>query len=153
MFLDLLLVYYFFLKGHVCGLLNSRWREVTHWCGEWTVLSLLQLSCRDQKSNIIFSWFFYRIIKAAKSALVPSVGNLQLSEGEIVLDVDGTIPTQPVLQHIGISAWPGEWFYRLIQLFTSNIQRLCYLLEIISSNPCKVTWHLVQILGSYSCLL
>lgn len=49
-----------------------------------------------------------KIIKAAKSALVPSVGNLQLSEGEIVLDVDGTIPTQPVLQHIGISAWPGR---------------------------------------------
>ncbi|GMN52667.1 hypothetical protein TIFTF001_021805 [Ficus carica] len=47
-------------------------------------------------------------IKAAKSALVPTGGNLQIAEGEIVLDIEGTVPTQPVLQHIGISAWPGR---------------------------------------------
>jgi len=39
-----------------------------------------------------------------------SIGNLQLADEEIVLDIDGTIPTQPVLQHIGIAAWPGELF-------------------------------------------
>ncbi|XP_062108005.1 uncharacterized protein LOC133818908 [Humulus lupulus] len=49
-----------------------------------------------------------KIIKAAKNALVSSIGNLKLAEGEIVLDVDGSVPTQPVLQHIGISAWPGR---------------------------------------------
>ncbi|KAK4598880.1 hypothetical protein RGQ29_016073 [Quercus rubra] len=49
-----------------------------------------------------------KIIKAAKNALAPAIVNLQLSEGEIVIDVDGTVPTQPVLQHIGISAWPGR---------------------------------------------
>ncbi|XP_022992980.1 uncharacterized protein LOC111489145 isoform X1 [Cucurbita maxima] len=49
-----------------------------------------------------------KIIKATKNALHPSTGNLHLSEGEIVLEVDGTVPTQPVLQHIGISAWPGR---------------------------------------------
>ncbi|PON87750.1 hypothetical protein TorRG33x02_164450 [Trema orientale] len=49
-----------------------------------------------------------KIIKAVKNALVSSIGNLQLAEGEIVLDVDGSVPTQPVLQHIGISAWPGR---------------------------------------------
>lgn len=54
------------------------------------------------------SWFSRRITKAAKNALAPAIVNLQLSEGEIVIDVDGTVPTQPVLQHIGISAWPGE---------------------------------------------
>ncbi|KAJ6349697.1 hypothetical protein OIU78_006000 [Salix suchowensis] len=32
----------------------------------------------------------------------------KLAEGEIILDVDGTVPIQPVLQHIGISAWPGR---------------------------------------------
>lgn len=40
-----------------------------------------------------------------------SIGNLQLADGEVVIDVDGTIPTQPVLQHVGMSAWPGESFY------------------------------------------
>ncbi|KAM3707032.1 hypothetical protein ACJW31_03G194200 [Castanea mollissima] len=49
-----------------------------------------------------------KIMKAAKNALAPAIVNLQLSEGEIVIDVDGTVPTQPVLQHIGISAWPGR---------------------------------------------
>lgn len=49
-----------------------------------------------------------KIVKAAKSALVPSGGNLQIADGEIVLDIEGTVPTQPVLQHIGISAWPGR---------------------------------------------
>ncbi|XP_038874817.1 uncharacterized protein LOC120067324 isoform X2 [Benincasa hispida] len=49
-----------------------------------------------------------KVIKATKNALHPSPGNLHLSEGEIVLEVDGTVPTQPVLQHIGISAWPGR---------------------------------------------
>jgi len=39
-----------------------------------------------------------------------SIANLQLADEEIVLDMDGTIPTQPVLQHIGIGAWPGESF-------------------------------------------
>ncbi|XP_044487920.1 uncharacterized protein LOC123212791 isoform X2 [Mangifera indica] len=55
-----------------------------------------------------------KVIKSAKSALGSSIANLhlaanlQLDEGEIILDVDGSVPTQPVLQHIGISAWPGR---------------------------------------------
>ncbi|CAK8574286.1 unnamed protein product [Lathyrus sativus] len=50
-----------------------------------------------------------KIVKNSKNALSSSsLGNLQLAEDEIVLDVDGTIPTQPVLQHIGIAAWPGR---------------------------------------------
>ncbi|KAL5066763.1 hypothetical protein RYX36_017650 [Vicia faba] len=50
-----------------------------------------------------------KIVKNSKNAMSSSyVGNLQLAEEEIVLDVDGTIPTQPVLQHIGIAAWPGR---------------------------------------------
>ncbi|KAL5761324.1 hypothetical protein ACOSQ2_020162 [Xanthoceras sorbifolium] len=49
-----------------------------------------------------------KVIKATKSALGPSISNLQLAEGEITLAVDGAVPTQPVLQHIGMSAWPGR---------------------------------------------
>lgn len=49
-----------------------------------------------------------RVIKASKNTLASSIGNLQLTEGEIILDVDGTVPTQPVLQHIGMSLWPGK---------------------------------------------
>lgn len=49
------------------------------------------------------------MIKAVKSVSGPTFANLQLAEGEIILDIDGTAPLQPVLQHIGISAWPGEF--------------------------------------------
>ncbi|XP_045825939.1 uncharacterized protein LOC123918043 [Trifolium pratense] len=49
-----------------------------------------------------------KVIRNSKNALASSVANLQLVEEEMVLDVDGTIPTQPVLQHIGIGAWPGR---------------------------------------------
>ncbi|KAK9935792.1 hypothetical protein M0R45_022876 [Rubus argutus] len=49
-----------------------------------------------------------KVIKASKNTLASSIGNLQLTEGEIILDVDGTVPTQPVLQHIGMSLWPGR---------------------------------------------
>ncbi|OVA10742.1 Protein of unknown function DUF639 [Macleaya cordata] len=50
-----------------------------------------------------------KVIKTAKNASGPPLAsNLQLAEGEIILDVDGTVPTQPVLQHIGLSAWPGR---------------------------------------------
>ncbi|XP_050234444.1 uncharacterized protein LOC126682737 [Mercurialis annua] len=49
-----------------------------------------------------------KILKAAKIAPGSFFPNLQLAEGEIILDVDGTVPTQPVLQHIGLAAWPGR---------------------------------------------
>ncbi|KAI8527809.1 hypothetical protein RHMOL_Rhmol12G0103000 [Rhododendron molle] len=50
-----------------------------------------------------------KVIKAVKNARgTQSASNLQLAEGEFILDVDGTVPIQPVLQHIGMSAWPGR---------------------------------------------
>lgn len=33
------------------------------------------------------------------------------SKGEKILEVDGTVTTQPVLEHIGISTWPGMFSY------------------------------------------
>nr|CAD1836242.1 unnamed protein product [Ananas comosus var. bracteatus] len=50
-----------------------------------------------------------KVLKSAKSTMgSPLASNLHLCDGEIILDVDGALPTQPVLQHIGISAWPGR---------------------------------------------
>ncbi|XP_028793538.1 uncharacterized protein LOC114749213 [Neltuma alba] len=49
-----------------------------------------------------------KVIKNSKHVIDTSTVNLQLADGEVVVDVDGTNPTQPVLQHIGISAWPGR---------------------------------------------
>lgn len=49
-----------------------------------------------------------KVIKAAKNTLGPSLTNLPLSDVEIIIDIEGAVPTQPVLQHVGISAWPGR---------------------------------------------
>ncbi|GAB2284976.1 hypothetical protein Dimus_019431 [Dionaea muscipula] len=59
---------------------------------------------------LIYDKYLQSLDKSIKSAknLSGASSNLQLIQGEIVLDVDGTVPTQPVLQHIGISAWPGR---------------------------------------------
>ena len=51
----------------------------------------------------------------------PSLSNLPLSEVEIILDIEGAIPTQPVLQHVGISAWPGmSMFWKLTWNYVSK---------------------------------
>ncbi|KAJ8769910.1 hypothetical protein K2173_008992 [Erythroxylum novogranatense] len=49
-----------------------------------------------------------KIYKTRKSISGPFISNIQLQEGEIIIDVDGAIPTQPVLQHIGMLVWPGR---------------------------------------------
>ncbi|XP_074344863.1 uncharacterized protein LOC141683948 isoform X2 [Apium graveolens] len=50
-----------------------------------------------------------KVFKSTASANTSSlVSTLQLTEGEIILDIDGTVPTQPIFQHIGISGWPGR---------------------------------------------
>ncbi|XP_017230652.1 uncharacterized protein LOC108205272 [Daucus carota subsp. sativus] len=50
-----------------------------------------------------------KVIKSTATANTSSlVSSLQLTEGEIILDIDGTVPTQAIFQHIGISAWPGR---------------------------------------------
>ncbi|TXG57438.1 hypothetical protein EZV62_018751 [Acer yangbiense] len=48
---------------------------------------------------------------------VQSISNLHLDEGEITVAVDGAVPTQPVLQHIGMSAWPGRLSLTNIALY------------------------------------
>jgi hypothetical protein len=40
----------------------------------------------------------------SESSLLSSIRS---QRGERVLEVDGTLTTQPVLEHVGISTWPG----------------------------------------------
>ncbi|KAI3802302.1 hypothetical protein L1987_30432 [Smallanthus sonchifolius] len=50
-----------------------------------------------------------RAVRKLKSQSESSLLSPQRSErGERVLEVDGTVTTQPVLQHVGISTWPGR---------------------------------------------
>ncbi|KAJ9561301.1 hypothetical protein OSB04_006461 [Centaurea solstitialis] len=50
-----------------------------------------------------------RSIRKLKSHSESSLLSSQRSKrGERILEVDGTVTTQPVLQHLGISTWPGR---------------------------------------------
>lgn len=41
----------------------------------------------------------------SESSLLAAVRS---SREEKILEVDGTVTTQPVLEHVGISTWPGK---------------------------------------------
>jgi hypothetical protein len=61
------------------------------------------------RSNSILGWICIRSIKTMKGQVTQAlVKVLQLGRNETVIDIDGTATTQPVLQHIGVSTWPGE---------------------------------------------
>ncbi|CAM8924147.1 unnamed protein product [Rhodiola kirilowii] len=50
-----------------------------------------------------------RAIKKLKSQTDSTLlSTFRSSRGEKILEVDGTVTTQPVLEHIGMSAWPGR---------------------------------------------
>ncbi|CAN6482609.1 unnamed protein product [Victoria cruziana] len=76
------------------------------------IFAALTSSSGGQLHFLIYEKYLIALDKTIRNA--KSLGgstmilNLQLAEGEIAIEVDGTIPTQPVFQHIGISAWPGR---------------------------------------------
>lgn len=48
-------------------------------------------------------------IKSIKNQVTPALLKaLQLGKNETLIDIDGTATTQPVLQHVGVSTWPGR---------------------------------------------
>ncbi|CAH9084814.1 unnamed protein product [Cuscuta epithymum] len=50
-----------------------------------------------------------RVIKKLKSQSESShLSPLRSDRGEKILELDGTVTTQPVLEHVGISTWPGR---------------------------------------------
>lgn len=50
-----------------------------------------------------------RAIKKLKSQSESSLlSGVRSSKGEKILEVDGTVTTQPVLEHVGMSTWPGR---------------------------------------------
>ncbi|KAG8483131.1 hypothetical protein CXB51_022086 [Gossypium anomalum] len=50
-----------------------------------------------------------RVIKRMKSQSESSLlSSVRQSRGEKILEVDGTVTTQPVLEHVGVSTWPGR---------------------------------------------
>jgi MoaA/NifB/PqqE/SkfB family radical SAM enzyme len=50
-----------------------------------------------------------RALKVMKSQSSAShLSKFEMVKGEIVIELEGTVTTQPVLQHVGVSTWPGK---------------------------------------------
>lgn len=64
------------------------------------------------RSEVLFIYLgsLCRAIRKMKSQSESSLLSGVRSKGENILEIDGTVTTQPVLEHIGISAWPGVFF-------------------------------------------
>lgn len=53
---------------------------------------------------------FFRAIRRLQSQSESSLlSSIRSARGEKILEVDGTVTTQPVLEHVGTSTWPGKF--------------------------------------------
>lgn len=58
---------------------------------------------------LMFLSFFFRATKKLQSQTESSLlSSVRSGRGEKILEVDGTVTTQPVLEHVGTSTWPGR---------------------------------------------
>ncbi len=65
--------------------------------------------CHNFQIKVVIFSVYIRSIKGIKGQTTPAlVKALLLGTEETIIDIDGTGTTQPVLQHAGVSAWPGE---------------------------------------------
>ena len=72
--------------------------------------------------------FILRALKAMKSQSSSAhLLKLEMVKGENVVEIDGTVTTQPVLQHIGVSTWPGKCQHNsiIIQLYGLITDHIC----------------------------
>ena len=52
--------------------------------------------------------FVYRAIKKMRTQSESSLLSGVRPKKEKILEIDGTVTTQPVLEHVGMSTWPGR---------------------------------------------
>lgn len=70
---------------------------------------------------------YCRAIKKLKSQSDSSLlSELRSDRREKIVELDGTVTTQPVLQHLGISTWPGMLFFS----FANNFPLIRWVLNI-----------------------
>lgn len=76
------------------------------------LFDVLTASNRGRLPFLIYDKYLGGLEKAIKTMKNQSVSShlssLRLDKGEMIIDIEGTVTTQPVLQHLGISAWPGR---------------------------------------------
>lgn len=70
--------------------------------------------CSVLQCSNYHSYEFCRAVKKLQSQSESSLlSSVRSGRGEKILEVDGTVTTQPVLEHVGTSTWPGMSLYVL----------------------------------------
>ncbi|XVF09585.1 hypothetical protein REPUB_Repub07fG0106900 [Reevesia pubescens] len=68
-----------------------------------------------------------RVIKKMKAQSESSLlSAIRSSRGEKIIEVDGTVTTQPVLEHVGISIWPGRLILTDHALYFETLRVVSY---------------------------
>ncbi|XP_010926033.1 uncharacterized protein [Elaeis guineensis] len=78
----------------------------------FNLFDVLTTSTAGQLPFAIYDKYLGALDRATQKMKTQSESSLLLGlrshRGERILDVDGTLTTQPVLEHVGISTWPGR---------------------------------------------
>lgn len=76
------------------------------------LFDVLTTSTGGRLSYVVYDKYLGGLDRAIKKSKTQSESSLlsgpRTHRGERILDVDGTLTTQPVLEHVGISTWPGR---------------------------------------------
>lgn len=95
--------------------------------------SIHQISILVSTFSLILHVHLDRVIRKMKNL---SESNLLQSERSLreekILEMDGTVTTQPVLEHVGISTWPGESWNDFINFVPIIVVKVYYPLLIIA---------------------
>ncbi|EER93230.1 hypothetical protein BDA96_01G044600 [Sorghum bicolor] len=76
------------------------------------LFDVLSCSTGGRLSFSVYEKYLSELDRAVKKMKTQSesslLSNFRSQRGERILEVDGTLTTQPVLEHVGISTWPGR---------------------------------------------
>lgn len=76
------------------------------------LFDVLSSSSGGRLSFSVYDKYLSELDRAVKKMKTQSesslLSNFRSQRGERILEVDGTLTTQPVLEHVGISTWPGR---------------------------------------------
>ncbi|XP_062223383.1 uncharacterized protein LOC133922186 isoform X2 [Phragmites australis] len=76
------------------------------------LFDVLSCSSGGRLSFSVYDKYLSGLDRAIKKMKIQSesslLSSLRSQRGERILEVDGTLTTQPVLEHVGISTWPGR---------------------------------------------
>jgi len=76
------------------------------------LFDVLSCSSGGRLSFSVYEKYLSELDRAVKKMKTQSesslLSNFRSQRGERILEVDGTLTTQPVLEHVGISTWPGR---------------------------------------------